>query len=49
VAGRVTKIPGEGSFIITNLKQDDQAVYQCWASNTNGTAIDKPINFTEAS
>jgi len=47
VASRLTKIPGEGSFVINRLRDEDEGVYECWASNDNGTAIDKQINFTK--
>uniref|UniRef100_A0A915JES0 Ig-like domain-containing protein n=1 Tax=Romanomermis culicivorax TaxID=13658 RepID=A0A915JES0_ROMCU len=45
LSGRVTRIPGEGSFILSRLSIDDEGVYRCIAENGNGTAVDKEIHF----
>jgi len=37
VARRLTMIPGEGSFVINRLRDEDEGVYECRASNDNGT------------
>ncbi|PAV65741.1 hypothetical protein WR25_19698 [Diploscapter pachys] len=45
---KVTQMPGEGTLIFTKLQEADAGVYQCEASNSNGTAIDRPITLEEA-
>ncbi|MFH4973440.1 hypothetical protein AB6A40_000149 [Gnathostoma spinigerum] len=40
---RIAQRPGEGSFIFSKLTDTDQGVYQCEATNDNGTAISEKI------
>lgn len=47
-AQRIELFPNEGSIMIKSLKDEDQGVYQCHASNNFGTAVDKPIEIKRA-
>ncbi len=42
---RIMQVPGEGTFVISQLRAEDEGVYQCFAENGNGTAVDREINF----
>uniref|UniRef100_A0A915KY07 Ig-like domain-containing protein n=1 Tax=Romanomermis culicivorax TaxID=13658 RepID=A0A915KY07_ROMCU len=46
--GRLTKVPGTGSIILSKLQKSDAGEYQCLADNDNGTAVDKPIYFEQS-
>ncbi|KRX49451.1 Neuroglian [Trichinella murrelli] len=40
---RATSVPGEGTFILSKLRLEDEGIYQCIAENGNGSAYDREI------
>lgn len=44
---KVVQTPGEGSLVFSALEEQDAGVYQCEASNSNGTAVDRPVKVQE--
>lgn len=44
---RISQYPGEGTFVIRKIRPEDKGVYQCYAKNGNGTAVDKEIKFDQ--
>ncbi|CAI5448724.1 unnamed protein product [Caenorhabditis angaria] len=44
---KVVQKPGEGSLVFSRLDEADAGVYQCEASNTNGTAVDRSVRIQE--
>ncbi|VDN18635.1 unnamed protein product [Gongylonema pulchrum] len=44
---RIAQRPGEGSFVFSKLTAADEGVYQCEATNDNGTAISEKITLEQ--
>lgn len=44
---RIAQRPGEGSFIFSKLTASDEGVYQCEATNDNGTAVSESITLKQ--
>ncbi|CAB3409875.1 unnamed protein product [Caenorhabditis bovis] len=44
---KVVQKPGEGSLVFSRLDETDVGVYQCEASNSNGTAVDRSVRVQE--
>lgn len=44
---RIAQRPGEGSFVFSKLTAADEGVYQCEATNDNGTAISEKITLQQ--
>uniref|UniRef100_A0A9J2PB91 Ig-like domain-containing protein n=1 Tax=Ascaris lumbricoides TaxID=6252 RepID=A0A9J2PB91_ASCLU len=46
-SNRVAQVPGEGSFVFSKLTVADEGVYQCEATNDNGTAVSEKITLQQ--
>ncbi|OZC10568.1 hypothetical protein X798_02317 [Onchocerca flexuosa] len=44
---RIAQRPSEGSFVFSKLTAADEGVYQCEATNDNGTAISEKITLKQ--
>nr|CRZ21968.1 Bm8012 [Brugia malayi] len=44
---RIAQRPNEGSFVFSKLTAADEGVYQCEATNDNGTAISEKITLKQ--